>query len=111
MPPLQLQERSKTDEIFGLEVLPDSPGNPLQPQIVLLGLQGQQTQQMHRVGVAGIDGEGLLAAELRIEITAGLHMPDAGLTERGGCTGMLRILPGCPAADRHSRRFIHALFF
>ena len=38
---------------------------------------------MQGVGVIGVHGKRLLAAELSIEVASGVHMRKAGLVERG----------------------------
>jgi hypothetical protein len=65
---------------------------------------------MQGIGVIGIDRQGLLAANLRVEIPAGLSMAQAGLMERGGrvgaCTRWFNLgsLPSGPAfATIHQR--------
>jgi hypothetical protein len=61
--------------------------------IVLLRHQRQQTLQMKRVRMTGIGGKRLLAAHLRIEMPAGLHMAKAGLIQLIRCAR----LSGSPA--------------
>jgi hypothetical protein len=48
----------------------------------------QQTHQMQGVGVTAIERQGLLAADLRLQMPSGAQMARAGLTECRGIAGV-----------------------
>jgi hypothetical protein len=80
-----LRERdAKADEMLGFGVLPIGPRDPFDGVVVLFRLQAQQTHQLQAIDVKRVYRKGLLAAQLRVEMAAGLHVPDTKLMERNG---------------------------
>jgi len=77
-----LQGGAERGDIVHLRRLPDRADEPLDRMIVLACLERQQPRKMQCVGVSSIDCERLLAAELRVEMAAGLHVPAAKFIER-----------------------------
>jgi len=62
--------------------------------IGLVGMEGQKAHQVQCVCVMGIRCMRLLAAELSIEVSSGMHMGKAGLVEcyRVACIRLIRCL-------------------
>lgn len=74
---------SKARQIMRLGVLSDRVRDPLYQAMVLFGVEEQQTHQVQRVRMIGIRCKRLLAAELGVEVSFGLHMSKAGFIKRG----------------------------
>src|ERR1700743_1726657 len=80
-----LKDDPEVREIFGLGILLNGSPEPLDRRILLPRLNRQGTPQMQRGPMIGVRGERLAAADLRVEISAGLQMDEAGLIERLWC--------------------------
>src|ERR1700754_3004236 len=76
------EDDPKVCEIVGLGILSNGPPDPLDCRILLPGLNGQKAHQMQGIRMIGIHGESFAAADLRVEISAGLQMVEAGSIER-----------------------------
>jgi hypothetical protein len=70
--------------MLSLGILPISPRDPFDGVVVLSRLQAQQAHQLQAVDVKRVYRKGLLAAQLRIEMAAGLHVAEAEFMERSG---------------------------
>ena len=55
--------------------------------IVLAGLHCDKPSKIYRIVVMGVYRERLLAAKLRIKMTASLHVSETGRTERSWSEG------------------------
>ncbi len=93
---LLLQRDAETAEIIRLGILPAGAFDPRDRVVVLPGMQVQQTHQMQGFRVIGFGRERLLAAKLRIQKAAGLHMLEGELAKCGrrGRAGTCRGLFG-----------------
>ena len=77
-----LRERNaKADEMLGLGILLVGAGDPFDGVVILSSLQAQQTHQLQAVDVTRVCRKRLLAAELCVEMAAGLHVQDTKLME------------------------------
>ena len=106
---LLLQRDAETAEIIRLGVLPAGALDPRDRVVVLPGMQVQKTHQMQGFRMIGFGRERLLAAKLRIQKAAGLHMLEGEVAKCGrrGRAGTCRsLLDACAA--RRSLRFIGA---
>jgi hypothetical protein len=81
MQSLLCERNAKADEILRLGILLVGAGDPLDGVVIIPGLQQQQTHQVQAVGVMRVHRKRLLAAELRVEIAAGLHLPETKLMQ------------------------------
>src|SRR6202000_3501492 len=80
-----LEDDPEICEIFGLGILPNGSPDPFDCRILLPGLNRQETHQVQGVRMIGVRSERLAAADLRVEISAGLQMVEAGSIERLWC--------------------------
>ena len=80
-PPLTEQRGAEARQIERLRIAPDRTGQPLDRLIVLLLLKGQQTHQVQRLCVSGIDRKRLSAGKLGLGKSAGSHLREAGFEE------------------------------
>jgi hypothetical protein len=62
--------------------------------IVLAGIEAQQTHEVERVRMAGIERQGMLAAKLGFEIPTCAHMAKGGVIERGNRLPLRRAICG-----------------
>ena len=100
VPSLAAQDRAEARQILRLGHLPNCAGEPFQREVILGGLKRQESHQVHRIGVMGIDGERLPAAKLCVQRALGLEMPESGRAQRGGIFGIAggrRGFSGSPA--------------
>jgi hypothetical protein len=77
------QSDTETVQIGRLRLAPDRTGYPFDSLVMLLRLQRQLPHQMQCVCMSGVRRQRLLGTELRVEISAGQHVADAGFTEFG----------------------------
>ena len=78
-----LEREAEAGQIVDLWRLPDGLRKPSHGVIVLPRLQRDQAHQIEAVGVAGIELERLLAAQLGIEQLACAEVMQSGLVQRG----------------------------
>jgi hypothetical protein len=89
--------------MLGFGILPIGPSDPFDGVVVLFRLQAQQTHQLQAIDVKGVYRKGLLAAQLRVEMAADLHVPETKLMERSDgrpavmFAGRIRLAGGGPA--------------
>ena len=84
---LLVQRDAEAAKIIRLAILPAGAIDPRDRVVVLPGLQAQKAHQMQGFGVIGVEGQRLLAAKLRIQGTACLHMPVGKLIKCSRCRG------------------------
>jgi hypothetical protein len=98
---LLLQRNAEAVEMIRPDIPLVGVRNPFDGVVKLPGLQGEQAHELQRVDVIGIGLQRPPAAELGIEVPAGLHVLMAGRAERrgNGSAGTLRALSGLFVGD------------
>jgi hypothetical protein len=82
-PAVSLQHRSEAQKVFCLRCLMDSPPDPLNGGVGLLGVKTEHAQQMERIGVLLVLRQRLLATQLGLGDSSRSKMREARLAEGG----------------------------